>query len=254
MHRIGTAGWSVPGKLKSEGTHLHRYSQALTCVEVNSSFYRSHRAATWRKWNEETPEGFRFSIKAPKAITHTARLLNTQPLLNAFFEEIRPLGEKRGPIFFQLPPSLKFDSKVAEEFLATLRKLYQAEAVLEPRHSSWFNADANALLQKYKISRVAADPPQGAVEASEPAGDTDFVYYRLHGSPRLYYSSYDHDYLAALAAKLASQKHSWVIFDNTASASAYENALELQAIANQRALETNTSQPLSASGARDREI
>jgi uncharacterized protein YecE (DUF72 family) len=228
---IGTAGWSVPKKLSTAGTHLHRYSQVFSCVEINSSFYRSHRASTWQKWAAETPEGFRFSIKAPKSITHSARLRDTGSLLKAFFAEIMPLGEKRGPVLFQLPPSLEFDAGRAEEFLIAVRKLYQAEAVLEPRHSSWFKAAANTLLQKYRISRAAADPPKGGVEASAPGGDTGLCYYRLHGSPRIYYSNYDSAFLNAMAVRLADHRNAWVIFDNTALACAYSNAFQLQEIA-----------------------
>ena len=234
MHRIGTAGWPVPGKTESEGTHLHRYSQMLSCVEINSTFYRTHRAATWHKWAEATPAKFRFSIKAPKTITHSVRLRDTGSLLDAFFDEIMPLGEKKGPVLFQLPPTLEFDPGLAEEFLIAVRKLYEPEVVLEPRHSSWFKSEADALLQNYKISRVAADPPKGGVEASQPGGDTGLSYYRLHGSPRIYYSNYNDAFLAAMAAKFASHKNTWVIFDNTALGCAYANALRLQAIANHR--------------------
>ena len=237
MHRIGTAGWSVPTKLKTCGTHLQDYSRTFSCVEINSSFYRSHKAATWRRWAGETPTDFRFSIKAPKTITHSAGLRDTEPLLRTFFAEIMPLEEKMGPVLFQLPPSLEFESRLAEEFLISVRKLYRDEAVLEPRHSSWFNAAANALLQKYTISRVAADPPKGGEEAGEPGGDTGLSYYRLHGSPRIYYSNYDDPFLAAIASRVTAHKNSWVIFDNTALGCAYTNALKLQTIVGPKANE-----------------
>jgi uncharacterized protein YecE (DUF72 family) len=235
MHRIGTAGWSVPLKTDTVGTHLHRYSQVFSCVEINSSFYRSHRAATWQKWAAETPQGFRFSIKAPKTITHLAKLRQTESLLKAFFAEILPIGEKKGPVLFQLPPSLEFNSGIAEEFLIAVRKLYEEDAVLEPRHSSWFNASANTLLQQYKISRVASDPPKGAAEASEPGGDRGLSYYRLHGSPRIYYSNYEVEFLSKMATRLAVDKNAWVIFDNTALGCAYTNAFQLQAIVDKQA-------------------
>jgi uncharacterized protein YecE (DUF72 family) len=239
MRCIGTAGWSVPADLKQEGTHLHRYSRVFSCVEINSSFYRSHRISTWAKWARETPAGFRFSIKAPKTITHEAKLRDTKSLLEDFLAQIEPLAEKKGPILFQLPPSLAFDPSLAEEFLITLRKLYQTEAALEPRHPSWFNTEANSLLQKYKIARVAADPPKGGDEASKPGGDADLAYYRLHGSPRIYYSNYDDEFLDVMAAELKSYKNAWVIFDNTALACAYTNALRLQAIVRARGRSTS---------------
>ena len=100
MHRIGTAGWSVPADEDKQETRLHHYSRTFSCVEVNSSFSRSHRAATWTKWSQQTPPYFRFSIKAPKTITHQERLRNTAHLLETFFEQIEPMGEKMVRFFF----------------------------------------------------------------------------------------------------------------------------------------------------------
>ena len=138
MQRTGTAGWSLPAKATEEGTRLQRYARALPCVEINSTFYRAHRATTWARWAAETPADFRFSIKAPKTITHEAKLLDSQSLIRSFLQQIEPLQGKAGPILFQLPPSLAFDVEVAERFLCALRELYSREAVLEPRHESWF--------------------------------------------------------------------------------------------------------------------
>lgn len=230
IYRIGTAGWSVPAKSKAEGTHLHHYSRLLSCVEVNSTFYRMHRAATWAKWAADTPADFRFSIKAPKSITHEAKLHNPQPLLKAFLEQIEPLGKKTGPLLFQLPPSLAFDHALAGDFFAALRTLYEKEVVLEPRHATWFASSANALLEKHLIARVAADPPTGANEAAVPGGNMRPLYYRLHGYPRIYYSCYEDDFLVKLAAKVQAHKNVWVIFDNTALSHAYFNALRLETL------------------------
>jgi uncharacterized protein YecE (DUF72 family) len=228
MHRTGTAGWSLPIKPKEPGSHLHHYARTLRCVEINSTFYRPHRVATWARWATETPGDFRFSIKAPKAVTHEAKLRNTEPLLKAFFEQIAPLCEKAGPILFQLPPSLAFDSSVADEFLGLLRTLYGGELALEPRHATWFTPPVDALLKRYTIARVAADPPKGALEAAEPGGSLNLAYYRLHGTPRTYYSNYEDPFLASLAARIAALHNVWVIFDNTALSHAYSNAFCLQ--------------------------
>ncbi len=228
MHWIGTAGWSVPRDKKEQESHLHRYSRIFTCVEINSSFYRPHRAATWARWSQETPPYFRFSIKAPKTITHEAKLHDTAHLLKAFFEQIKPMSEKTGPILFQLPPSLSFDLAVANDFFSLLRKLYKREVALEPRHATWFTPSVNMLLREKGITRVVADPPKGRHVASEPGGDTGLTYYRLHGAPKTYYSNYEEDFLAALASKIKVQNNVWVVFDNTALSHAYSNALRLQ--------------------------
>jgi uncharacterized protein YecE (DUF72 family) len=230
MYRIGTAGWSVPAGEERQGTHLHRYSHTFSCVEINSSFYRPHRAATWAKWSQETPPYFRFSIKAPKTITHEGKLHNTAHLLEGFFEQIKPMGEKIGPILFQLPPSLSFELAVAEDFFSSVRRFYKGEVVLEPRHATWFTASVNMLLKKLRITRVAADPPKGSPVAAEPGGDTGLTYYRLHGAPKTYYSNYEEDCLTALASRIKAQGNIWVVFDNTALSQAYPNALRLQTL------------------------
>src|SRR6187402_2188686 len=228
MNRIGTAGWSLPAKPQEAGTHLYHYARTLSCAEINSTFYRPHRASTWAKWAAETPDHFRFSIKAPKTITHEAKLRNAETLLHDFFDQIKPVHHKQGPILFQLPPSLAFDAALADAFFITHRSLYKGETALEPRHASWFTAEADALLRQYAIARVAADPAKASPEAAIPGGDLALRYFRLHGSPRIYYSSYQPEFLARLAEKIKAHKNSWVIFDNTTLSHAYANAMELE--------------------------
>ena len=234
--RIGCAGWSIPkqtaANFLSRGSHLERYSRVLNACEINSSFYRSHKEETWARWANATPAEFRFSVKAPKTITHEAKLSCSSQELSAFFEQIRFLDGKLGPILFQLPPSLEFEPARTRIFLSLLRRVYKEDVVLEPRHGSWFNDSADQLLQQFHIARVAADP--ACVPAAyRPGGLYDIVYFRLHGSPRRYYSSYDQHFLTTLATQIASvaaKTRVWCIFDNTASGSAIENAIELSVI------------------------
>jgi uncharacterized protein YecE (DUF72 family) len=235
MLRIGTAGWSIPrtsaASFPTEGTHLRRYSQTLTCAEINSTFYRPHLPRTYAKWAVETPEDFLFSIKAPKTITHESALAPTPSLLKEFLAQSSNLGEKRGPILFQLPPKQAFDPTRSEAFLTLLRDEYHGPAVFEPRHETWFTPEAESLFQTFQIARAAADPPR-VPAATQPAGDRALTYYRLHGSPRIYYSSYSHEYLDTLSKAITSQ--TWVIFDNTASGAATENALCLKSLVTTR--------------------
>jgi uncharacterized protein YecE (DUF72 family) len=230
--RIATAGWSIPAKVAdrfpADGSGLQRYSARFTGVEINSTFYRSHRRSTFERWAETTPDGFRFSVKAPKTITHERRLVACESLLDAFLEEVGALGGKLGPVLVQLPPSLKFDAAVAEAFLAALRERWEGSVALEPRHASWFEADAEALLVRRRIARVAADPAK-APGAAEPGGWPGLLYWRLHGSPRMYWSAYESDVLETLAARLIVRpSHAWCVFDNTTSGAAAEDALKLQ--------------------------
>ena len=230
--RIGTAGWSIPRaaalRFDGHGSHLWRYSRHLCCAEINSSFYRPHAAATYAKWRDSTPHGFQFSVKMPRRITHEARLDDIHEPLVAFLAQSAGLAEKRGPLLVQLPPSLAFDTAVATAFLKAVRAVYDGPLVCEPRHATWFSPAVSALLTRYRTSRVAADPPP-VPDADTPGGCTGIVYFRLHGSPRKYWSRYDSEVLTALADRVRGIRASpvWCIFDNTASGAAIENALEL---------------------------
>jgi uncharacterized protein YecE (DUF72 family) len=235
---IGTAGWTLPSLHahhfpapgESRLTHLQRYAHRLHCVEINSSFHRPHQRKTWERWAASTPNDFRFAVKLPKAITHTAKLHNTGALLQRFLDQATGLGEKLGPLLIQLPPSLAFDEGLAHDFLTTLRELHTATAAaLEPRHPSWFTPVADRLLRDFTIARVAADPAKASALASTPGGWQGLNYFRLHGSPRTYYSDYTPAFLSTLADTLRpSTTPTWVIFDNTALGHATANALQLQ--------------------------
>ncbi len=234
--RIGTAGWTIPrpnaSDLPGPGSHLERYSRLFAGAEINTTFYRPHRLATWQRWTTSVPDNFRFVVKAPKTITHEAALAitpETVAQLTAFLDQARQLGPKLGPILLQLPPKQAFDPDRASTFFEQLRRLHTGPVVLEPRHPTWFTAIAEDLLLAHGIARAAADPAPVPAAAS-PAGDPNLVYYRLHGSPRTYYSSYTDEFLEALARNLAalpSSAEAWVIFDNTASGAALGNALTL---------------------------
>jgi len=232
--RIGTAGWSIPRasamRFDSDGTHLQRYSRWLRGVEINSSFYRPHAVATYARWRDSTPPDFRFAVKMPRTITHELRLQDAREPVVAFFAQTDGLGEKRGPILVQLPPSLSFDASVVTTFLDLLREVYKGALVCEPRHPTWFSPQVSALLEGYQISRVAADPAP-VPAAAVPAVWSRVAYFRLHGSPRTYWSRYDEHYIAALADTvrgIPSAEEVWCVFDNTASGAAIENAWELR--------------------------
>jgi len=235
--RIGTAGWSIPAASRdvfpAGGTGLERYAAMLNAAEINSSFYRPHRPETYQRWAAAVPPDFAFAVKLPKAITHVARLAATEDMLAAFAAEVAGLGDKLGVILVQLPPSLVLDAAIAGHFFRQLGDVIPiAHIACEPRHASWFTAAANDLLAGLHVARVAADPAILPV-AGQPGGWPGLRYYRLHGSPRIYRSSYDDRALAAIAADLAPEPDGapgWCIFDNTASGAAIANALALRAM------------------------
>jgi uncharacterized protein YecE (DUF72 family) len=231
--RVGCAGWAIPSALAASfpgpGTHLERYARVLPAVEINSTFYRSHRRETFERWAASVPATFRFSVKMPREITHHRRLAGAAPALRAFFHGVSALGSRLGPVLVQLPPTLAFEERRARSFLEALRRRRGAGVVLEPRHASWFTPAVGELLPDLGVARVAADPAP-VPEAARPGGWSGLVYYRLHGSPRTYYSSYGEPFLRALAADLASRAgaaDTWCVFDNTAAGAAPVNALRL---------------------------
>jgi uncharacterized protein YecE (DUF72 family) len=232
--RIGCAGWTIPKQYATSfppsGSHLDRYAQRFAAVEINSSFRRPHRRTTYERWSAAVPDGFAFSVKAPKEITHSLRLAGADAALDGFLEQVAGLGSKLGPLLFQLPPSLAFDPRPVGAFFAALRARFDGAAVCEPRHPDWFAASAENLLTEFRISRVAADPPVTRA-AVVPGGWAGLAYFRLHGSPRVYYSEYRPDQIDSLAHQLAYLRDTrsvWCIFDNTAVGAATGNALALQ--------------------------
>ncbi len=236
MIRIGTAGWSIhtryAGIVPAGGSHLERQARVLDCAEINSSFYRPHQTATYQRWAASTPGDFRFAVKLPKAATHTAKLVDTEAIVERFLAEAGGLGERLGVLLVQLPPKLPFDAVIAERFFAMLRRRHRGGIACEPRHASWFEAEAEALLIKHQVGRVAADPPAGSPAAAVPGGWPGLAYYRLHGTPRVYFSDYPPEALTAWAAKLrdsaAVGAEIWCIFDNTAGSRAIGNAIAMK--------------------------
>lgn len=228
---VGCAGWSLATAVQpmfpAQGSHLERYAQVLPVVEINSSFYRPHRPATYARWRDSVPPSFRFSVKLPKEITHERRLRDTGPAIDVFLEAACHLGERFGCLLVQMPPSLAFDAATAEALFARLRERLGAAIACEPRHQSWFGAEAAELLARFEVARVLADPQVGVDPA--PAIYQGTVYVRLHGSPIIYHSDYPAAFLQQNAAWLLEQhglgREVWCIFDNTASGAAVPNAL-----------------------------
>jgi uncharacterized protein YecE (DUF72 family) len=231
--RIGTAGWSIPTSEKERfpgsGSHLERYAHRLGAAEINSTFHRSHRRSTYERWAANVPDHFRFSAKLPKAISHNRELRSFDFLVGQFAQELGPLGHKLSVVLVQFPPSFAFEAEAISGLFAALRGSFDVSLACEPRHASWFDHEADTFLAGYRVARVAADPvlfPRG----ERPGGWLDLAYYRLHGSPRTYYSAYDRGALCEARRKLLSEDAApsrWCIFDNTAASAAASNALDL---------------------------
>ncbi|MBA3644875.1 MAG: DUF72 domain-containing protein [Gemmatimonadaceae bacterium] len=238
--RIGCAGWALrpehAGHFPAAGTHLQRYATIFNAVEINSSFHRTHRRATYEKWASSVPDDFRFAVKLPKEITHVSRLVDAGDLLERFADEISGLGKKLGPILVQLPPKFEYNAGLSRDFIAGFRERFSGDIVWEPRHATWFTRGVETLFSEHRIARVAADPAR-VPEAAVPAGSAATVYYRLHGSPRIYYSKYTSEFVGGLAERIRAAtetgSEAWCIFDNSALGAATEDALALNLLLQQ---------------------
>lgn len=233
---IGSAGWSIPQQhrklFQSGDSVLTRYASLFNCVEINSSFYRPHQRSTYERWASAVPTAFRFSAKFPRSISHDARLQQIGHELDRFLGEVEGLGAKLGCLLLQLPPSFAFDARTLSTFFRMVRRRSQARLCCEPRHPSWFAPDADSLLRRHAIARVASDPAIVPL-AMQPGGDRSWTYRRWHGSPRMYYSDYSLRTLAGLAETVGNssvESEAWIIFDNTALGHATANAACLRTL------------------------
>ena len=234
---VGTAGWAIQKAMRDEffatgavkPNHLKAYSERFTGIEINSSFYKDHQPATYAKWASATPEGFRFSIKLAKRFTHIQKLEVESSDLKKMIEGTQELGEKFGVFLIQLPPKLVFDSEVAETFFSTFRELFDGDIAVEARNQTWAGREATQILEEYSVARVIADPNR--IGEAPPIRSAKLCYFRLHGSPKIYYSEYTKKQLefwrAEFKKEMKAKQSGWCIFDNTALGAATANALEM---------------------------
>jgi uncharacterized protein YecE (DUF72 family) len=232
--RIGISGWNYPpwrGTFYppelAQKRELEHASRRVNSIEINGSFYSLQRPSSYQKWYDSTPEGFVFSVKAPRYISHLKRLSGVEtPLANFFASGVLRLKEKLGPILWQLPPMLPFDRGKLEAFFNLLPRDTAAAAALARRHDdkvagrSWTKTDLArplryalevrhptfqtpefiALLREHRIAVVVADTA-GRWPFMEDL-TADLVYVRLHGAEQLYVSGYTDEALTEWARKI----------------------------------------------------
>ena len=153
---------------------LAYYVERFTTVEINATFYRMPNAKTVAGWGQAAPAGFTYVLKAPQRITHFGRLRGVDEPLRYFCDAARTLGDKLGPLLFQLPPNFKKATDRLGEVLAILPEGFRA--AFEFRHESWFDDEVYALLRSRNVSLCIADTEDGATPAIATA---DFGYLRL---------------------------------------------------------------------------
>jgi uncharacterized protein YecE (DUF72 family) len=180
----GTSGFSFdawrgtfyPEGLPAKG-FLRHYASQLSTVELNNTFYRMPTSAALQGWRDQVPPTFRFSVKAPRRITHLSRLLNCAETLDLLVERVAVLGDQLACVLFQLPPNMKCDLPRLEAFLDTWAG--RAAAAFEFRHPSWFEDPAVlALLERHRVALCIGDPEKDEREAPWVA-TAPFAYVRL---------------------------------------------------------------------------
>ena len=232
--RIGTSGWHYrhwvgpfyPPKLSS-GKMLKYYIERFDTVEINNSFYRLPLESALATWYESTPANFRFALKGSRFLTHMKKLKDPEPGLERFFQRADLLGEKLGPILFQLPPHWEVDLDRLRIFLEALPRRHQY--TFEFRNPTWNNPAVYAELERHN----AAYCPFHLAGFQSPIEITaDFTYVRLHGPGRKYQGSYSDEALGVWAERIRKWRRElagvYVYFDNDEAAYAVGNALRLR--------------------------
>jgi uncharacterized protein YecE (DUF72 family) len=232
--KVGTSGWTYPhwqGVFyppdRPKSRWLEYYAQHFDTVELNATFYRLPKPKVFENWHNRTPDGFLWSVKASKYITHTKRLKEPREPLERLYTTASGLGDKLAVVLFQLPPNLAFHEERFKQFCGFLNP--NLRHALEVRHPSWITDNVLDLLRQYNVALCIADTA-GRYPFHEVV-TADFVYIRLHGSRKLYASNYSEEELQAWAEKIkAWGKDTFVYFDNDFEGRAVKNAQRLKEI------------------------
>ena len=218
----------------SKRSWLEYYSKQFSTVELNVTFYRLPDRETFAKWYLSTPEGFIFSLKGSRFITHVKKLKDCSEPIEAFFSRASVLKEKLGVILWQFPPTFNLDVERLKEFLEAL-KPYGVRNTFEFRNKTWINKKVINLLQKENAALCTADFPEFLDKLPLTA---DFVYIRRHGKDGSYATSYSTESLKSdakfIKAHLRQKKDVFIYFNNDAFGYAPKNAAELISLINKK--------------------
>ena len=232
---IGTCGWSYKhwvGPFYPSGSKaaalLGHYSARFSAVEIDNSFYRLPAAKTLARWRAETPQGFAFTCKANRYITHMKKLKEPARTLAPFLDGLAPLGDKLKVVVFQLPPRWRCNLERLEAFLDALPP--RPRFAFEFRDQSWLDPAVYAALARHGAAFCICD--LGGRQSPYQV-TADFVYLRLHGPALPYQGAYSPQRLTGLARRIgkwrAAGRDCFVFFDNDAEGQAPLDALRLRA-------------------------
>ncbi|UCB56617.1 MAG: DUF72 domain-containing protein [Candidatus Omnitrophota bacterium] len=231
---IGTSGWYYQhwyGRFYPDGlskSELFEYfARSFDTVELNNTFYHLPKESVVKDWRKKAPDGFVFSVKASRFITHVKRLANLGDSLQIFLKRAYLLKEKLGPLLYQLPPSMKKDTKRLTNFLKKLPR--KRRNVIEFRNESWLDEEVFEILEKFNAAHCIISMPGFPQVVRRTA---DFAYIRMHGGSTLYRSNYSTKELKECAGWvkrfLKEGCDTYVYFNNDAYGYAVKNALALK--------------------------
>jgi uncharacterized protein YecE (DUF72 family) len=233
--RIGTSGWHYkhwlglfyPPKLAPKQM-FHYYSLHFDTVELNNTFYRLPKPETFESWRDNSPDSFLYAVKASRFITHMKKLKDPESSTMKFFDGAERLGEKLGPILFQLPPRWRVDMERLSDFLATLPEEHRY--VVEIRDESWMVKEVYDVLRQFNVAFCVHDLAHMQTPREITA---DFTYVRFHGpGAAKYRGSYSDSALREWAEQIsgwsAANVDSYVYFNNDIGGHAITNAQTLK--------------------------
>lgn len=200
------------------------YSNHFDTLELNVTFYRFPTLKSLKGWYDKAHEGFSFSAKVPRSITHFKRFDDTERMINDFYGLLKEgLNEKLACVLFQLPPTFEYSKIALEKIISQVNVEFRN--VIEFRHESWWRKDVQSTLKKYNISFCGVSFPK--ISHDNAVINTPICYYRFHGVPKLFYSEYDEAFIEKIFNQIAENKKAktaYIYFNNTASLAALHNA------------------------------
>ncbi|UOQ66956.1 DUF72 domain-containing protein [Hymenobacter volaticus] len=203
------------------------YSQHFRTLELNVTFYRFPQLSFLENWYQISPADFKFSVKAPRLITHYKQFNDTAQLLADFYGTVQEgLVEKLGPVLFQLPPRMAYSDERLQRILDSLDPAFRN--VLEFRHPSWWEGHVYQELARRGVAFCGQSHPQ---LPDEVVANANVLYYRFHGLPELYKSPYSEDYLRQVVTQIEGAQQvqeAYLYFNNDIDASAIGNARQMQ--------------------------
>lgn len=203
------------------------YNNRFKTLEINVTFYRFPRLPALEKWYEKSPDDFNFSVKAPRAITHYRKFINTGQMLSDFYGTTREgLKDKLGCVLFQMPERVAYTEDKLHQIIESLDPSFKN--VLECRNTSWWNQEVYNALAKHHITFCGMSHP---LLPDEVVMNTKRVYYRFHGVPDLYRSKYETEVLQRVSDDIQANnavKEAFIYFNNDISAAAITNAIEME--------------------------